>query len=212
LTGELTVQAALLTVGPEALALVAAAVTGTHDPSALLKHFAITATMLANGKRRLVTLEQLHNLRPFLQHLSEADIVILSDACEKNGWVEFRSRHLEPLMRAIPNRGIFLPGDPVDLSYLDEALNPEPGVRVVLNRWLESSSRRGMDRDLIIPALMKWLEKNNQERAIEIVASIISEEGTRREFRVFEEAAKQRPDTAALIEEVRFDVFRRSIV
>lgn len=206
------VQAALLSVGPEALALVEAAITGTHDPGALLKHFALTATMLSNGRRPLATPEQLHNLRPFLQHFSDGDIVILSDACEKNGWVDFRRQHLEPRMRAMPNRRFLLPGDPVDLSALDDALNPEPGVLVNLHRWLESSMRRGVDRDALIDALMQWLERNNQERAIAIIARIISAEGTRKEFRVFEEAAKQRPDTAALVDAVRFDVFHRRLV
>ena len=205
-------QVALLSVGPEALALVRAAFAGTHDPSALLKHFAITATILSSGRRRLATPEQLNNLRPFLQHLSEEDIIILSDACEKNGWIDFRRQHLEPRIRAMPNRGFFLPGDPVDLSALDEALNPEPGVLVNLHRWLENSRRRGMDRDALIGALMQWLEKNDQEQAIKIVARIISEEGTRKEFRVFEEAAKLRPGTLALVDAVRFDVFHRRLV
>ncbi len=57
----------------------------------------------------------------------------------------------------------------------------------------------------------RMLEKNPQEQAIEIVARIISEEGTRKEFRVFEEAVKQRPDTAALVDAVRFNVFHRRL-
>ncbi|SDC41818.1 hypothetical protein SAMN05192589_102151 [Paracidovorax valerianellae] len=206
------VQVALLSVGPEALALVLDAITGAHDPGVLLKHFAITATVFSNGTQRLAAPEQLDNLRPFLQHLSEGDIVILSDACDKNGWVDFKRRYLEPRMRAMPNRRFFLPGDAVDMAALDKALNPKPGVLVNIHRWLENSMRRGMDREVLIEALMQWLENNNEERAIKIIAEIISEGGTRKEFRVFEEAAKQRPDTAGLIDEVRFDVFRRRLV
>lgn len=206
------VQVALLSVGPEALALVTTAVNRATDPGTLLKHFAISATIVSNGRQRLVTHEQLNNLRPFLQHFSQEDIVILSIACEKKEWIDFRRQHLEPLIRSMPNRDFYLPGDPVDFSDLDEALNPKPGVMVNLHRWIERSSHRGQDRNVLTCALMQWLEKNNQERAIEIVASIISEEGTRREFRVFEKAAKRRPDTAALIEKVRFDVFRRRLV
>lgn len=206
------VQVAVLSVGPEALALVEVAITGAHDPVALFKHFAVKATMLSTGRRPLATPEQLHNLRPVLQHLSDGDIVILSDACEKNGWVDFRRQHLEPRMRAVPNRRFFLPGDPIDLSHLDEVLNPEPGVLVSLHQWLENSMRRGIDRDALICALMRWLGRNNEERAIEIVAQIISAEGTRKEFRVFEEAAEQRSGTAALVDAVRFNVFHRRLV
>lgn len=206
------VQVALLSTGSDALALVTAAVDRAKDPGALFKHFAITATILSNGKQRLATIEQLHNLRAFLQHFSETDIVLLSFACEKNGWIQFKNQHLVPLMRAMPNRSFFCPGDPVDLSDLDEALNPEPGVRITLHRWLASSVGRGMERDVLVAALMQWLDKNDQERAIEIVASIMSEEASRKEFRVFEGVVKRRPDTAALIEEVRFDVFRRTLV
>lgn len=205
------VQAALLSVGPEALALVQAAVAGAHDPGVLLKYFASSATILSNGRRRLAKVEQLDNLRPFLQHFSEVDIVILASACEKSGWNDFRREHLEPRMRMMLNREFYLPGDPIDLSALDEALNPEPGVLINLHRWIESSGHRGMDRDTLIDALMRWIEKNNQKQAIEIVAGIISEEGTRKEFRVFEEAIKQRPDTAALLDKVRFDVFHRRL-
>jgi len=206
------VQVALLSIGPEALTLVEVAINGPHDPGALLEHFAIRATLPSSGRRWLAAPGQLHNLRPFLQHLSGEDIVILADACEKNGWSDFRRQHLEPRMRALPNRHFFLPGDPVDLSALDEVLHPEPGVLISLHRWIESSMRRGIDRDALIRALMQWLEKNNQERAIEIVASIISAEGTRKEFRAFEEAAKQRPGTAALVDAVRFDVFHRRLI
>lgn len=211
-TIPMIVQAALLSVGPRALALVEEAIAGTHDPSALLKHFAVTATSFSNGRRGLTTPEQLHNLRPFLQHLSDTEIVILSDTCEKNGWIDFRRQHLEPRMRAMQNRGFFLQGDPVDLSALDEALNPEPGVMVNLHRWLEHSMRRGTERDTLIVALMQWLERNNQKRALEIVANIISLEGTRTEFLMFEEAAKRRLDTVALIDAVRFNVFHRRLV
>jgi|GEM_PF-3039229 len=206
------VQVALLSVGPEASALVEAAMAETHDPGALLKYFSLTATMLSNGRRLLATPEQLHNLLPFLRHLSDEDIVILSGVCEKNGWVDFTRQHLEPRMRVMPNRGFFLAGDPIDLSALDEALNPEPGVIVNLHGWLENSMRQGMGRDALIDALMQWLERNQQERALEIVASIISVEGTRKEFRVFEEVAKGWPDTAALVDATRFNVFHRRLV
>lgn len=205
------VQVALLSVGSEALALVREAVVGAMDPRTLLRHFAVTATIPTNGKRRLEAIEQLQNLRPFLQHLSEPDIVILSDACEKNGWLNFSRQHLEPLMRAMPNRGFCLSGDSVDLSHLDRALNPERGLIVVRHRWLESSIRRGTDREAVFLALMQWLEKNDQERALEIVANIMSEEGGRKEFRVFEAAVKKRPDSAEIIESVRFDVFLRGL-
>lgn len=205
------VQVALLSVGPEARALVNAAVTGTRDPGTLLTHFAVTATLLTNGKRRLEKVEQLKNLRPFLQHLSETDVVILLGVCEKNGWVDFSRQHLEPLLRAMPNRRFSLQEDSVNLSHLDSALNSERGVRVVFHRWIEGAIRRGIDRDAVFIALMQWLDRNRQDRALEIVAKIVSEEGTRMEFRSFEEAAKQRLNSAEIIEEVRFDVFLRRL-
>lgn len=206
------VQVALLSVGPRALALVEEAIAEANDPSALLKNFTLRATTIFNGRQGLTTPEHLHNLRPFLQHLSDKEIVILYGTCEKNGWVDFRRQHLEPRMRAMQNRGFFLPGDPVDLSAIDEALNPEPGVRVNLHRWLEHSMRRGMERDAVIVELIQWLERNTQQRALKIVANIISLEGTRKEFRVFEKVAKRRLDTVALIDAVRFDVFHRRLV
>lgn len=206
------VQVALLTVGPEALALVTAAVDRARDPTVLLKHFAVTATIVSSGRKRLSTLEQLRNVRPFLRHLPHEDIAILSIACVREGWIDFKRQHLEPLMHENPNRDFILPGDSIDLSDLDEALNSSPRISVGLHRWLERLGYRGFDRGALIFSLMQWLEKNDQERAVEIVARIMSEEGTRSELRIFEEAAKRRRNTAALIEKVRFDVFSRTLV
>ncbi|WP_157768788.1 hypothetical protein [Paracidovorax avenae] len=205
------VQVALLTVGPAAAALVQEAIAGAPNPGTLLKYLAVTATMTSNGRRPLETVDQLRNLVPVMQHLSDGDIVILSATCEKNGWADFRRQHLEPRLGAMPNRSSFLTGDPVDLSALDKTLKPEPGVIVSLHRWLENSVRRGMGRGALVKELMQWLRTNHQERAIQIVGGIISAEGTRNELLLFEETAKQLPDASALLEAVRFDVFRRSL-
>lgn len=211
-TRPLMVQTALLSTEPDAAALTREAFETAKDQRSLLRYFVSSAIFVDNGKRKLVTLEQIHNLLPYLDFFSDEETVLLWDACTKNGWFDFRSQHLEPRMRRITKRPPCLPEDPVDTSDLDKALNAGNGLIVNLHRWLERPHRSGLAREKVFAALLQWLTENSQDKALRICADIVSSECTRSEFHKFEKLVSGRSNISSLLDAVRFNVFHRSLV
>jgi len=211
-TKPLMVQTALLSTAPGAASLTRDALTTSQTPGALLKHFVTNATIDSNGKLGLSIPAQLHNMKPYLDLFPEEEIEQLWDACTKNGWLDFRTQHLEPRMRKISNRRVCLPDDPVDTKYLDRALAATAGEIINLYHWLDRPMGRGVARDRVVAQMLDWLKQHDEKRALIIVGKIVSREATRREFQLFETAVVERTGAASTVKAVRFDVFSRSLV
>lgn len=212
MTKPLMVQTALLSTVPKATSLTREALTTTQNPGALLRHFAMNATIESNGKLGLSTPAQLHNLKPYLDLFPEDEIELLWDACTKSGWLDFRTQYLEPRMQKAANRHVCLPNNPLDTEYLDRALAAKAGEMINLHRWLSWLVERGAARDKVVAELLDWLTRHDDERAVEIVGEIVSREATRREFQQFEVAVGQRAGSASFMKAVRFNVFSRSLI
>lgn len=208
----LMVQTALLSTDPGAVNLARDALTMSQNPGDLLKHFVINANIESNGKLGLSFPSQLHNMKPYLDLFPEEEIELLWIACTKNGCLDFRTQHLEPLMRKISNRRVCLPDDPVDTKYLDRALAATAAEIINLHPWLNSPMGVGVERGKIFAEMLDWLKQHDEEKALAIVCGIVSREATRREYHLFEMAVGQRADAASTVEAVRFDVFSRSLV
>ncbi|WP_449106284.1 hypothetical protein [Pseudomonas mohnii] len=207
----LMVQTALLSTDPDATALTREAFETAQDPSVLLRYFASSASFI-DGKRNLSTLGQMYNLLPHLEFFSDEETELLWEVCTKNGWLDFRSRHIEPRVRQISKRLGCLPEDPVDTSDLDKALTAGNGLVVNLYRWFERPHRDGIARGKVFAALLQWLTENSQDKALRICADIVSSECTRSEFLLFETAVAGRSNASSLTEAVRFNVFNRILV
>jgi hypothetical protein len=207
----LMVQTALLSADPDATALIREAFEAAEDPGVLLRYFVSSATFI-NGKRNLSTLGQMHNLLPHLEFFSDEETELLWEVCTKNGWLDFRSRYIEPRVRQITKRLVYLSEDPVDTSDLDKALTARNGLIVNLYRWFERPHRDGIPRGKVFAALLQWLAENSEDRALRICADIVSSECTRSEFLLFETAIAGRSNASRLTEAVRFNVFNRILV
>jgi len=212
-TKPLMVQAMLLSKIPEAASLAREAITTSSNPGALLKHFVSNSTVISmSGKQKLSDPAQLHNLRSYLDIFSDEDFGWLWDTCTRKGWLNFRTQYLDPQMRKIPNRRAILPDDRVDTKYLDRALASKNGEKINLYHWLGSSADSGMPRDKVVGEMLDWLERHVEVLALVIVSGIVSREGTREEFLLYEAVAVKRADSTDIVKAVRFDVFSRSLV
>lgn len=157
-------------------------------------------------------IEQMYSLLPYLQFFSDEDTELLWQTCTKNGWLDFRSQHIEPRLRQISMRFIRLPDALVDTSDLDAALTAKNNWRINLHCWFERPCRDGIAREKIFAALLQWLNANCQDEALHICADIVSSECTRSEFLLFEAAASGRSNASNLMETVRFNVFNKTLV
>ncbi|AKF43656.1 hypothetical protein ACQJ22_17885 [Pseudomonas fragariae (ex Marin et al. 2024)] len=207
----LMVQTALLSTDHGAVELIHEAFETAQNPSSLLRYFASSASYI-DGKRNLSTRSQMFNLIPYLKFFSDDEIQELWDVCTKKGWLDFRSQHIEPRVRQIPNRFVCLSEDPVDTSDLDKALAARNGLTVSIYRWFERPHRNGIARQKVFAALLQWLSEHSQDKAMRICAEIVSSECTRSEFLLFEAAIAGRPDASSITEAVRFNVFNRILV
>lgn len=203
----LLVQALLLLTIPQAANLVRDAFSTSQNPGDILKHFVFSATRQSNEN---FSLPQLHNLKPYLVFFPENEIQELWRACTERGWLDFRTKHLEPQMKASDYIAC-LPDEHVDTKHLDRALAGRAGEIVSLHSWLGHSVYRGMTRDRVIAEMLEWLKRHDEERALAIVGKIVSHEATRREFQIFEVAIKKRAGAEPYLEAIRFDVFNRTL-
>lgn len=207
----LMVQTALLSTDPAAKALTREAFETAQNPSDLLRYY-LSSVSYVEGKRSLSTSSQMSNLLPYLKFLSDEETQDLWDVCTQKGWLDFRTRHIEPRVRQMSKRFVCLPEDPVDTSDLDRTLTAENGLIVSLYRWFERPHRIGIAREKVLAALLQWLTENKQDKATLICADIVSNECTRSEFVLFEAAIADRPNASSITEAVRFHVFNRILV
>ncbi len=205
-TMPMMVQAALLLSDPEATVLVREAFATTETPSMLLKHFVMNCTVESNGKRRLSSLAQLQNLKPYLDHFPEEEIRFLKRECINRGWYNFSNQYLEPRLQSD------LQEEKFSIDQLDDALNHKSNEFVNLYKWLERSVNRGNARDKTMDALLRWLKQHEGDRAIEIVGDIVAREANRQEYMLFESASGENYSSSAAVKAIRFDVFSRSLV
>lgn len=202
----LIVQSVLLSTDPEAAALAREAFATTQNPIDLLEHFVMNVTIASNGKQRLSVLDQVMNLRPYLDHFSDQDIKQLWQACKERGWLEFCAKYLEPRMQKA------LPSNFVNVEALDRALASQVNGVMELYKWIEWSAARGVTRDKIILAMMNWIKLHDEVKAISIVGDIFGREANRQELKLFEEVVGERADATSIMKAIRFNVFSRTLV
>lgn len=208
-TRSLMVQTVLLSTAPQAAALAREAFALSASPHALLKHFTLRATIDVRGKFGLSHPAQLDNLKPYLDVFPEDEIQQLWDACTARNWLDFRNQYLEPRVRNILDRRVYLPDDPLDTTDLDEAL---AGATSHLHRWIDQQSRRGYSRAKVTSGLLEWVTRHDEGKAVEIVAGILSDAATRRELEEFQVALGRRADESSSMKAARFNVYCRSLV
>lgn len=212
----LMVQTAMLLGTPESARLVSKAFATSPNPSTLLKHFASGATISFNGRKELSESFQLQRLIPYLDYFPDDELVGLWHVCTNRGWLDFRARHLDPRMRKNPNNSEYFLDESVTTDSLDRALMRNPGELINLYHWLERPgelpANHEAKRAKIFASTLAWLTRHDEEDALAIVSDIISREGTRKEFYLFEKCVEQRVDSLSYVNSCRFDVFNRSLV
>lgn len=212
----LMVQKAMLLGTPESTSLVSKAFATSPSPSALLKHFVSGATISFNGRKELSESFQLQRLIPYLDYFPDDELVALWHICRERGWLDFRTLYLDPRMRKIPDNSEYFLDDSVSTDSLDRALMRNPGEIVNLYHWLERPGELPANHEVkranIFESTLEWLTRHDEEYALAIVSDIISREGTRKEFYLFEKCVEQRVGSLSYVNSCRFDVFNRSLV
>ncbi|CAI1946321.1 Uncharacterised protein [Serratia fonticola] len=207
------VQILLFLNNSSAERLLLDAFSASPHPSELLKHLTFNYLEKSNKINEVDNPKQLlKNLKPYLKYLSKNDLTDLRNQCIKRGLTDFCFQYIEPKMLTAADFYVRSMDMSVDTKCLDQALLNEPGVRVNLYHWLSRQSEHGTARDRLFEALLCWLKRHPEERALFIVGEIISNEATRQEFNLFEKLVIERVAYSEYLNAIRFDVFSRTLI
>lgn len=170
------VNAALHVASPDLLARVAEAVASADDAKSLFEHLSLCWGYRFEGRSGVTRRAQIDGLLPYLEHLSETDIRMLWDACNKNGWFEWRRQHLDSRASAV---GLRFVDDAAAISELDRELDRE-GPLFPMDHWGEMFLETGVSTDHMMKVVEHWISRRDQRRALSMAAHLVTRFGNRR--------------------------------
>jgi len=192
------------------LNLAEIAIADSPDPTDLLKGFSDVAGLRSGELGKVERSEQLNVLRPYFQLFDDLELVELWSDTVRRGWHEYGRRYLLPVLRSRESDLIkrMVVGELGDISDLDRALN-ERKERAYF--WMESQMRKGATRDELIDVLLRWLQSNMTLRGLKVAGVVAAREWSRGEFLRMRAIAEEMQGAEPLLEQIQFDVFRRTL-
>ena len=118
------VQVALYAATPRLLEEVRIIIADGREPKYYFEHIMMHFGVRTLGRSGITRFEQVEGLISYLDYLSEFDIKSLWEECGRNGWTEFRSRHLEERVRSTGGR-LFI-DDNLAMESLDDMITQWP--------------------------------------------------------------------------------------
>ena len=101
---------------------------------------------------------------------------MLWDACNNNGWFEWRREHLDSRVKATGMRFV---DDAAAIKELDRDLDRQ-GLLFPMDRWGEMFLETGVSTDHMMKVLEDWLSNRDQHRALSMAADLVTRFGNRR--------------------------------
>ena len=169
------VKAALCVASPGLLERVKEVVAESDSAKSLFEHLSSSFGLGFYGRSGVTRIEQMDGLLPYLEYLSESDIGMLWQACNKNGWFDWRREHLDSLAKAT---GIRFVDDAAALMELDRDLHRE-GPLFPLDHWGETFLKTGISIEHMMGVVEHWVSDRRQEKALLIAADLVTRFGKR---------------------------------
>ena len=202
------VSAALHVASPGLLASVAKAVAASDDPNSLFKHLSLCWGHRFEGRSGVTRRAQIDGLLPYLEYLSEADITMLWDACNKNSWFDWRRQHLDS--RAIA-MGMRFVDNALAIRELDRDLERE-GPLFRMDHWGEMFLETGVSIDRMMEVVAHWVSDRDQERALSMAADLVMRFGNRRHAALLQRHKLAESQFGAeVIQNAKFEIRLRSL-
>jgi hypothetical protein len=201
------VHVALFTAAESLLPLVAQTMAECPDRAKAMEHVDLHYGIGYEG-RGVTRLAQLESLLPYLQFLKETTIIRLSDACNAQGWLQFRRKHLDPLVKTPSSLDLL--DDETVFKALDDMI--EKDRLYPLDWWADRYRRTGATLDDIMGVLGRWLQTRRTMASLRLVANGVSELGQRRHLDLLNISdIEPEQKVASLLEDTAFAVKRRTL-
>ena len=199
------VQAALYTATPRLMEMVAQTVARCPNPKSMFelatRHFGIRT----KERTGIVRIAQLQALLPYLDHLSDLDVLNLWETCNDHGWFEWRRQHLDSRLRI--GRAKIYENDNRAMADLDDMF--PKGLWT--NHWADEFLKTGISVDHMMEVVQNWLSRQTDIRALTMAAAIVVHAGQRRHISILSSHNIEATDqTEPIIEDTLFALKRRS--
>ena len=169
------VQTALYLEG-SLLADVREVVAQHDDPKSLFAHFDMGFGIHVEGRRGITRLSQMEALLPYLDYLADYDVIRLWEACNENGWFDWRRRHLDSRAK---RAGVRFVDAASAMKELDKALAHADRFPW-MDRWGENILKTGVSLDGVMELVKDWLEPHDEEQAFRVAVDLVTRLGRRR--------------------------------
>ena len=200
------VQAALYVASPGLLKKVREIVAQHDDPASLFR--LLNFGIRTKGRRGITRREQMEALLPYLDHFSDLDVGLLWEACNENGWFDWRRVHLDARVKEAGS-GF------VDGVWFEKRLEGEmarTGDLFLVDNWVELFLRTGISLDDLMELLRNWLASHSATKALRIAADIVTRFGLRSHLEIlYGHSSAQSEYGKALIEDASFGLRLRSL-
>ena len=201
------VQAALY-IGSGLLSDVRQIVEECDDPKSLFEHLGTLFGIGVAGRRGMTRLSQMDALLPYLDHLADYDVKSLWDACNENGWFDWRRRHLDSRAKRV---GVRFVDSASVMQELDRFLTHWEQFPWV-DRCGEQILETGVSVDGMMELVQDWLGLHDEEKALRVAVALVTRLGRRRHFRLLHShRSADRGQGQAIVEDAFFALRLRSL-
>ena len=174
------VQAALYVGSPGLLTEVRKIVARHDNPKSLFAHLSMHFGIRVEGQRGITRLSQMEALLPYLDYLDDHDVVSLWDACNENGWFDWRRRHLDSCAKRAGGRFVDTASAMIELDKELARSESFPW----LYHWGEPLLKTGVSRHGMMSLVKDWLKHHSEEKALRMAANLVTWFGMRRHLTV----------------------------
>lgn len=174
------ITAALYVASTKMARMVRDVIQGWDTTNSPLDHIGMIYGIHIEGRRGITRIKQLEVLLPYLSCMSDQDITLLWDECNRNRWFDWRRRNLDS---RVESSGMRSHGDEAVINELERLLKGT-GPILGFDHW----KWRFLDTGRSVPDVMelvhRWLTDHKAERALRIAAAVVTQFGTRENLNV----------------------------
>ena len=201
------VQAALYVTTKPLLEAADAAIRKCPQPAELMAHLGMMFGVWMKDYPGPTRENQMLALVPYLDIVSESDILWLWDACNNRGWFATRRKHLDSRLGSSYAHRLWSRDRAI--QELDGMI--EKNQRYWIDGWIDQYLKVDVSWSEILSTLMAWLDARQSFEALEVAASAVARRGTREDISMLRVHVDVDEHAKELIHDAEFAVRRRTI-
>jgi len=199
------IHVALYTATPALTRLISSTMAECPSPREAMKHIDRHYGIKQKG-RGLTRLAQVESLVPYLDLLSEFSAQAFAEACNEQGWFDFRRKHLDVLLKNT-RYATYLSEDQI-FESLDQ--DSERSIRS-MDLWVRRYMEFGASIDEVMCVIAKWLNSRRTMTALVAVSDVVGQFGYRRHMHILEQSVEPTAAFLDIVADTRFAVMRRTL-